>query len=62
MSVPTDNNISVKEYNKVNKYKDLEIEIDKLWQLKSTTLPALVGALSKGQINTLKIFWQTNPI
>ena len=26
MSVPTDNNISVKEYNKISKYKDLEIE------------------------------------
>ena len=28
-SVPADNNISVREYNKVSKYKNLEIEIKK---------------------------------
>ena len=26
----TDNNISVKEYDKTNKHKDLEIEIEKM--------------------------------
>ena len=30
MSVSTDNNISVKEYNEISKYKDLEIEIEKI--------------------------------
>ena len=30
VSVSTDNNISVKEYNKISKYKDLEIEIEKM--------------------------------
>ena len=30
MSVPADNNKSVKEY-KVNRYKDLEIETEKFW-------------------------------
>ena len=29
MSVPTDNNISVKEYNEISKYKDLEMETEK---------------------------------
>ena len=29
MSAPTDNNISVKEYNKIIKYIDLETEIEK---------------------------------
>ena len=29
MSVPTDNNISVKEYNKISKYKGQKIEIEK---------------------------------
>ena len=29
MSVPTDNNVSVKKYNKISKYKDLKIEIEK---------------------------------
>ena len=29
MSVPSDNNISVKEYNEISEYKDLEIETEK---------------------------------
>ena len=29
MSVPTDNNISIKDYYKKSKYKDPEIEIEK---------------------------------
>ena len=31
MSIPTDNNISIKEYNKISKYRELEIEIEKMW-------------------------------
>ena len=30
MSVPTDNNILVKEYNKISKYNDQEREIEKM--------------------------------
>ena len=45
MSVAADRNISVKEYNKLAKYKDLEIEIHRVWQLKTKTLPIVVGAL-----------------
>ena len=45
MAVPTGNNKSVKEYNKMNKYKDLEIEIEKMWLLKTTTVPVILGAL-----------------
>ena len=29
MSILTSNNVSVKKYYKINKYKDLEIEIEK---------------------------------
>ena len=29
MSVPEDNNLSVKEYSKIRKYKDIKIEIVK---------------------------------
>ena len=45
MSVPADRNISVKEYDKLAKYKDLEIEINRMWQLRTITLPIVVGAL-----------------
>ena len=45
MSVPTDNHISAKEYNKISKYKDFEIEILKMWHFKITTVLVIVGAL-----------------
>ena len=45
MSVPSDKNISVKEFDKLSKYKDLEIEIRKMWNLKTTIVPVIVGAL-----------------
>ena len=44
LSVPTDNNISVKEYNKISKKNDLDIEIEKIWHLKTTAMLVIVGA------------------
>ena len=32
-------NISVKEFNKISKYKELEIEIEKMCHLKTITVP-----------------------
>ena len=45
MTIPTENNISVKECNKISRYKDLEIEIEHIWHLKTTTMPVIVGTL-----------------
>ena len=45
MSVPSDSNISAKEFEKRSKYKDLEIEIAKMWKTKTKTIPVIVGAL-----------------
>ena len=42
MSVRTDNNISVKEYNKKDKEREIE---KKMWYLKTTTAPVIVEAL-----------------
>ena len=49
VSVPTDDNVSLKEMEKLSKYKDLEIEITRMWGLKTETIPIIVGAL--GMIN-----------
>ena len=46
MSMPTDNNILVKEYNEMTKYKNLEEEIEKMWYFETTTVPAIVGVLA----------------
>ena len=47
MSVITDDNISVKKkYNKISKYKGLEIKMEKkMWYLKMTMMSVKVGAL-----------------
>ena len=54
MSVPTDNNISVNEYNKITKYKDLEIEIEKIWHLKTNIMPVTVWTRSMNNKGTDK--------
>ena len=46
MSVPSDTNVSLKIFKKLSKYKDLEIEVTKLWHVKTTTLPVVIGALT----------------
>ena len=46
MPVPTDNNTSVKVYDEVSKYKELEIRNEKLWHLEITTVSVKMGALS----------------
>ena len=45
MSIPSDANISSKEFEKIAKYKDLQIEIQKMWHLRVETVPVIVGAL-----------------
>ena len=45
MTIPSDRNFSIKEVEKLSKYKDLEIEVSKMWKMKKTTLPVVIGAL-----------------
>ena len=45
MSVKSGSNISAKEFEKLSKYKDLEIEIAKIWKMKMKTIPVIVGTL-----------------
>ena len=44
MSVPTNNHISVKQYNEISYHKDLGIEVEKNWHLKTTIVPIIVRA------------------
>ena len=45
MSVPSDNNVAAKVSEKLSKYKDLEIEVEKMWHLKTKEILVFVGAL-----------------
>ena len=43
--VPSDQNISLKEFQKLSKYEDREIEVTKMWKLKTKIIPVVIGAL-----------------
>ena len=45
MTIPLDTYTSVKTMEKLTKYKDLEIEVERMWGLKTTTVPVVMGAL-----------------
>ena len=45
MTVPSDRNIALKEIEKKGKYKDLELEIQRMWHTKTVVIPVVVGAL-----------------
>ena len=45
MSIPSDLNTSIKVSEKLSKYKDLEIEINRMWKMKTEVIPVVIGAL-----------------
>jgi len=45
MAVPSERNLANKEREKISKYKDLEIEISRMWQTRTATIPVVLSAL-----------------
>ena len=46
VAVLSDQNISLKEFQKLSKYKNLEIEVTKMWKLKTKIIhPVITGAM-----------------
>ena len=45
MSVPRDTYVSLKIFEKLRKYKNLEMEVTKMWHLKTATLPVVINTL-----------------
>ena len=53
-TVPSDRNITLKEIEKKSQYKDLEIQ--RMWHVKTVVIPAVVGALGtvkKGMVENI---------
>jgi hypothetical protein len=44
VAIPTDRNVVQKEAEKKLKYKSLCIEIQRMWNLKCTIIPVIIGA------------------
>ena len=56
-TIATDRNISIREFDTLSKYEDLQIEIERMWWLTTTVIPVVVGALGmlkKGVLDHLK--------
>ena len=45
VAIPSDKNTSTKVSEKISKYKDLEIEITRMWQMKTEIIPVVIGTL-----------------
>ena len=43
ITVTSDRNIALKEIEKKSKYKDLELEIQRMWHMKTVLIPVVVG-------------------
>ena len=44
IAVPADHRIKLKEYEKKDRYLDLVWELKKLWNMKMTIIPIMIGA------------------
>lgn len=52
VAVPSDYNITEKEAEKRLKYKDLQIEIERMWNMKTKIIPIIIGATGLVSNNT----------
>ena len=55
--IPTDCRVKIKEIEKRDKYLDLARELKKLWNMKVTVIPIVIGALGtipKGLVKRLE--------
>jgi hypothetical protein len=44
VAIPGDRNVIKKEAEKILKYKDLTIEIQRMWNVKTRLIPVIIGA------------------
>ena len=44
--IPGDQNIAIKEQEKIDQYQELRIELQKVWNVKVVVIPVVIGALA----------------
>ena len=45
VATPGDSRINQKEVEKITKYQNLKVEVERLWEKKATVVPVVIGAL-----------------
>ncbi len=56
MAMPSDRNTSVKVTEELSKYKDLGIEINRMWITETESTPVVIGGLGLTKKGTEKIY------
>jgi hypothetical protein len=52
IAIPDNSNVHTKETEKLSKYKDLEMEVSRMWKVRTKFVPVVIGALGKIKIRT----------
>ena len=55
MKISANKNLSIAEFEKLSIYKDLKIEVEKPWHMKTVTIPFVIGALGMIKKGTEKL-------
>lgn len=45
IAIPEDRNLMTKEREKIDKYQDLRLEIQRLWNVRTRVIPVVIGAM-----------------
>jgi hypothetical protein len=44
VAIPDDSNVNTKETEKLSRYNDLEIEVNRMWKVRTKVVPVIIGA------------------
>jgi len=58
IAIQDDSNVNTKETEKLSKYKVLEIDVSRMWKVRTKTVPVIIGALQtikKGSVQNLQL-------
>jgi hypothetical protein len=58
MAIPDDSNVNRKETEKLSKYKDLEIDVSRMWKVRTKIVPIIItalGTIKKALVKNLQL-------